>query len=260
MLGFLCACGISSSNYIINDIKDREQDVLHPKKKIRPLAAGAISKNEASIILLVLLSISFICSWFLSFWFFISMMTLFILSQAYTFYLKRLIIVDVLTISINFIIRGIAGLCILYSLNATWLLPDTWSFWALFMLALFLALIKRKTDLHLLELENNSNAKNEFLSIYPKKFLDQLLFLISGIFLMGYYLYVIINDATGGYLVITIPIATYLMFKILYLIYFNEQLITKAKSILKDPGIVIGSIIVFLLFLLLNYLHFYGFI
>lgn len=259
-LGFLCACGISSVNYIINDLKDYEQDKLHPKKKIRPIASGTIAKKIAIIIACILLPISLICSLLVSFWFFICMLILFLLSQLYTFYLKQIIIVDVLTISINFILRGIAGLFIIISLVSTWQLPEVWSFWALFILALFLALIKRKVDLLILKRENNVNDQQIQISHYPEKLLDKFLFLISGIFLMGYYIYVLTNDAIGIYLLVTIPVATYMMFRTLFLIYNEENFLQKGKRILKDPGMVISGIIVFILFLSINYLHTYGFL
>ncbi|MHA1130783.1 MAG: UbiA family prenyltransferase, partial [Candidatus Helarchaeota archaeon] len=105
ILGFLCACGISSANYIINDVVDFEQDQLHPKKRKRPIASGLISRRQALLLVMILLPISLFCSFLLSFWFGIFMLLLFSLSQAYTFYLKQLIFVDVLTITVNFLIR-----------------------------------------------------------------------------------------------------------------------------------------------------------
>ena len=179
----------------------------------------------------------------------------FLISQLYTFVLKKIIFVDVLTISVNIILRGIGGLFIINSFSILVMPPTPWSFWAVFILALFLALSKRRIDLQLLENENRMNDKPP---LYPKKMLDQLIILISGIFLMGYYLYVIITDMTGGYLLLTIPIATYLIFRYLYLLYSSEKSPLLAKNPFKDPGIIIGGIIVFILFLTIKYLESYG--
>ena len=259
IIGFILACGISSTNYIFNDIIDIADDRLHPKKRFRPLASGTISKRKAAVLGIIIFSISLICSFLLSFWFGIIMSIFFLTSQLYTFVLKRIIFVDVLTISVNFIFRGIGGLLILNKFTPLVSPPAPWSFWAVFILALFLAVSKRKMDLLLLEQEKPLNGRTNP-GLYSKKMLDQLLILISGIFLMGYYLYVILADTTGGYLLLTIPVATYLMFRYLYLLYSYEKPPFPTKNLLKDPGIIMGSIIVFILFIIIKYLESYGFI
>ncbi|MHA1651718.1 MAG: UbiA family prenyltransferase [Candidatus Helarchaeota archaeon] len=258
ILGFICACGVSSSNYILNDIKDIELDKLHLKKKKRPIASEQVSKRNALLIVLILLPISLIFSFYISFWFFICMITFFLLSQAYTFFLKRFIFIDVITVSTLFIIRGIAGFSILTTFTSISYPTPLWGIWALFMLSLFLALTKRKLDQYLLEFNNTTLLK--YPPPYPKKFLDYLLLIVAGIFLMGYYLYVIITDTTGGYLFLTIPPATYLLFRFLYLLFADTKPLLLKKPLLKDPGIVGGGIIVFILFLLVKYLESYNFL
>ena len=255
IIGFILACGISGTNYIINDIMDAADDRLHPKKKDRPIASGAVLKKNAAVFGAFLFSISLISSFLLAFWFGIIMGIFFLTSQFYTFILKKIIFVDILTISINFLLRGIGGLFLVNSFPADELI---WSFWAVFILALFLALSKRKMDLHLLEQKNGINSDNS--SIYPPKILDQLIILISGIFLMGYYLYVILTDTTGGYLLLTIPVATYLMFRYLFLLHSFEKSPLPTKNPLRDPGMIVGGITVFILFLTVRYLESYGLI
>ncbi len=257
IIGFILACGISSTNYIFNDIRDLADDRLHPKKKNRPLASGTISQRRAISLGIAIISISFTCSIVLSFWFTLIMGIFFLTSQLYTFVLKRIILVDILAISLNFILRGIGGLFIITSFTVLASPLNPWSFWAVFILALFLALSKRKIDLKLLEQGNALNYRTTP-PLYSKKILDYLMILVSGIFLMGYYLYVIFNDTTGGYLLSTIPVATYLMFKYLYLLYSDEKSPLTAYSPLKDTGMIIGCIVVFILFLVIKYLESYG--
>jgi 4-hydroxybenzoate polyprenyltransferase len=257
LLGFILACGISGTNYIFNDLMDIADDRLHPQKRNRPIAAGSISKRNAMILGVGILLISIICSYLLSFWFGIIMSIFFLISQLYTFVLKKIIFVDVLSISVNFILRGIGGFMIINSCTILISPPTLWSFWAVFILALFLALSKRKADLQLLEQENSLNNRFKS-SLYPKKLLDQLIILISGIFLMGYYFYVIDTDTTGGYLLMTIPVATYLMFRYLYLLDSDKKPLLTANKWLKDPGMILGCIVVFILFLTVKFLENYG--
>lgn len=258
IIGFILACGMSAANYIINDIMDLAEDRLHPKKKSRPIASGAISKRNATVFGAILFLISLTSSFLLTFWFGIIMSVFFLTSQFYTFVLKKVIFVDVLTISLNFILRGIGGLVLVNSFPTDDLI---WGFWAVFILALFLALSKRRIDLQLLEQENGVHIRKS--AIYPKNLLDQLTILISGIFLMGYYLYVLLTETTGGhngYLLLTIPVATYLMFRYLFLLHSIEKSPLTAKNPLRDLGMIIGGITVFILFLVIRYLESYGLI
>jgi 4-hydroxybenzoate polyprenyltransferase len=252
ILGFILACGISATNYIFNDVIDAAEDRMHSKKKTRPIASETISKRNAVIFGIIILVISLSFSFLLTLWFGILMSIFFFTSQLYTFVLKRIILVDVLTISINFILRGIGGLLLINVYPADQLV---WSFWAVFILALFLALSKRKFDTLCLETQNSSNIRKT--PIYPPKILDQLIILISGIFIMGYYLYVISTKST--YLLLTLPVATYLIFRYLYLLYIIEKAPLSAKMPLKDPGMILGCITVFILFLTIKYLESFGF-
>ncbi|MHA1267690.1 MAG: UbiA family prenyltransferase [Candidatus Helarchaeota archaeon] len=259
ILGCFCACGVSSANYILNDIKDVEYDKLHPLKRQRPLASGEVSKKKANLLIIFILLSSLISSVLLNFWFFIFMLLFFFLSQAYTFFLKRLIFIDVITISLLFILRAFAGYFLLTSFITVSYPTPLWGLWAIFLLALFLALVKRKIDYQFLTTKNEGLLPQN-LSIYPPKLLDFLLFLISGVFLIGFYFYVILTDTTDGYLFLTIPPATYLLFRFLYLIYEIPSRFIKEGFFIKDAGMVGGSTIVFIIFLLVKYLESYGFL
>lgn len=138
----------ASSIYIINDYSDIESDRKHPEKKNRPLASGLISKSSARVILVLLLSIIFILM-FLSkdflqdnLWKFSSIVGFyFVMNLAYTFKLKHVAIVDVMIISIGFVLRVLAGG---YS---TGILISQWAILLTFVLALVLAIGKRRGEL-----------------------------------------------------------------------------------------------------------------
>ncbi|MCZ2084448.1 MAG: decaprenyl-phosphate phosphoribosyltransferase [Flavobacteriales bacterium] len=138
----------ASSIYIINDYSDIESDRKHPEKKNRPLASGLISKSSARVILVLLLSIIFILMFltkdFLqdNLWKFASIVGFyFVMNLAYTFKLKHVAIVDVMIISIGFVLRVLAGG------YATGILISQWAILLTFVLALVLAIGKRRGEL-----------------------------------------------------------------------------------------------------------------
>lgn len=259
-LGFLVACGISGTNYIINDIVDIESDRVHPEKKTRLIASGAISKRSAAIFGLLILAISLGGSFLIDFWFGLVMLIFFGIGQLYSFVLKKIAFVDILTISVNFIIRGLGGIVIIISIPGVVLeagkFPTLWAIWAVFIFALFLAISKRKVDLQLIEKGEATNHK-EVYNKYEKQLLDHLVIMIALCLLLGYYLFVIFNDTSGGYLMITVPVATYLMFRYLYLLFSTDKNMGTPEKAIKDRGILAGSIIVLLLFLIIRYLDLY---
>lgn len=148
IFAFLMFSLTASSIYIINDYSDIESDRKHPEKKNRPLASGAISKSTARIILLVLLTLIFVLM-FLSkdflldnLWKFASIIGFyFVMNLAYTFKLKHVAIVDVMIISIGFVLRVLAGG------YATGILISQWAILLTFVLALVLAIGKRRGEL-----------------------------------------------------------------------------------------------------------------
>lgn len=163
-LGFISFCFCSSFIYIINDIKDIEQDKLHDRKKNRPLASGKIKKRAAMIIsmfmLVLSLSINYMISgnlFNLSNYFLIAYI---IINILYTFYLKRIVIIDVLLLSLGFILR------IYYGASLLDIVVSDFLFLTIFSASLFLSLGKRKK-----ELIKNADVRIN-LKKYNKNFLD----------------------------------------------------------------------------------------
>lgn len=148
VFAFIMFSLVASSIYIINDYSDIESDRKHPEKKDRPLASGAISKSTAKIILVILLTsigvFMFLSQDFLlnNLWKFASIIGFyFVMNLAYTFKLKHVAIVDVMIISIGFVLRVLAGG------YATGILISQWAILLTFVLALVLAIGKRRGEL-----------------------------------------------------------------------------------------------------------------
>jgi 4-hydroxybenzoate polyprenyltransferase len=112
ILGFFGFCSISSITYMINDWIDRKEDRLHPVKKHRPLASGEISKNQAILTGLLLSVFITVVSWNLGLFYSGIVGTYFLLTNAYSFGLKHIPLVDLLLITTNFILRTLAGLMV----------------------------------------------------------------------------------------------------------------------------------------------------
>ncbi|MCS7118786.1 MAG: decaprenyl-phosphate phosphoribosyltransferase [Archaeoglobaceae archaeon] len=171
ILGFIAFCLASSSQYIFNDILDREKDKRHPKKCKRPIASGKISLPIAIAFSAILLIFSILISLLLNFWFLMAIISYLILNSLYSAFLKNLVLFDVLTISAGFVIRAISGCFIINVLISPWLILCT------FLLAIFLALGKRRHELILLE--ENAKKHREVLGLYSKEAVDQMLSIMT---------------------------------------------------------------------------------
>ena len=108
-LGFISLSFASSFNYIINDIIDKKKDRAHPEKHKRPIAAGKVSVNAGLVIAFVLLALSLRLAFVLDKVFFIAVISLVVLTQIYSLFLKKIAFADILVIGINFVIRAVSG-------------------------------------------------------------------------------------------------------------------------------------------------------
>jgi len=140
-LGFIVFCFLSSSSYIINDLIDAPKDRLHPVKKNRPIARGDLSETNAIFLAFTLLFLGLFISIFISYGFFWISLVFILLQYAYTFFLKKKAVIDIIGISIFFIFRAYAG-----ELATGYHLP-VWIMLAVIFLSLFLASGKRRSEL-----------------------------------------------------------------------------------------------------------------
>jgi 4-hydroxybenzoate polyprenyltransferase len=152
-IGFILFSLAASSIYILNDYHDITEDRVHPRKKERPLASGVVSKNSAIILMVMLFIISFAGAIVISHTFAIILTLYILMNIAYTFGLKHISILDISIIAIGFILRIYAGAELIKTAPSMWIVLVT------FLLALFLALAKRRDDC-LLTLDGKKTRKN----------------------------------------------------------------------------------------------------
>ncbi len=217
-LGFITLCILSSGVYVLNDIIDVDADRNHPQKKYRPIAAGKISIRNAKIFCVFLFTAAFIMSFFLNKHFFLLCIFMVIINIGYSFKLKHIPLIDIITIGILFIIRVLSGAVLIkVKIFSPWLYIVT------FMLALYLGFGKRRAELA--AINGAKNNTRPVLDGYTVPFLDQLLSIISAVIIISYTLYTFSSPAvpSDNRLLITIPFVVYGIFRYLYLIQVKHQ-------------------------------------
>jgi len=245
VLAFVSFCILSSSFYILNDLKDIEEDKRHPLKSKRPLASGRLKKSYAILSFGALGFLSFILAIAVNKYFFFIALFYFLLQVTYSFWLKHIVILDVFVVAAGFLIRVVAGGLAIKVTLSSWLLICT------MLLALFLALGKRRHELVLLE--GDASDHRPILKEYNPYFLDQLIAVVTASIVLAYCLYTISEETVAKFgtanLLFTVPFVLYGIFRYLYLIHQRhgggtpETLIIKDKPLLIDIFLWIASAI-----------------
>ena len=235
-LAFVCFCLISSAVYLFNDIKDRENDRQHPKKRHRPIASGALSISVAGIAALIIMLAALCGGFYLHPHFGIALLIYAGQNIAYTLYLKNVVILDVMIISAGFLLRAIGGALVIQVAISSWFILCT------MLLALFLGFVKRRQELVLLE-EGASNHRR-ILEEYSAHFLDQVIAVVTAGAVVSYALYTmspeVVEKLGTEYLNLTIPCVIYGMLRYLYLVYNKGGGGNPASTILGDPPLLIA--------------------
>ena len=187
-LGFISFSFIASAIYIMNDYQDREDDRLHPVKKKRPLASGEISVQQAAIILTVLFISGFTIAWILNGWFILILGLYFVFNVSYSLGLKNIPLLDIFIIAVGFLLRTIAGGVVAEIPISQWLMI------MVFLLALFLALAKRRDDIVLSITSGRQMRKS--VKNYNLEFLGSCLTMVAGIIIVAYIMYTISEEVT----------------------------------------------------------------
>ncbi len=180
-IAFIAFSLSASAIYTLNDYHDIEEDKHHPKKKNRPLASGAISKPQAVIIMSVLFLSAFTLMSLLSLKAVAILLTYVIMNIAYSFYLKHVSIVDVNIIAIGFVLRLFIGSVVTDIQLSKWIIIMT------FLLALFMALAKRRDDV-LIFLDTGKKMR-KVIDGYNLQFLDTAMAIMASVVIVAYTIY-----------------------------------------------------------------------
>lgn len=232
--GFLLFCIFSGSVYILNDIVDLEKDRIHPKKCKRPIASGLISRKEGIVFLILSFSAAFLLAYRIRPIFALIGLIYFLLVTFYSFYLKHIVIIDVMTISIGFVLRAIAGTVLIGVAISPWLLLCT------FLLSMFLALQKRKGEQMLMAEEKEKSRKT--LHEYTPALLDDMLHMVTSSTVMAYSLYTF-TGSHSIYMMGTIPFVIYGIFRYQYIVRTKNMGETPELVLLTDKPLIINILL-----------------
>lgn len=229
ILSFFLFSFVSGCVYILNDFVDIEKDRLHPTKKYRPMASGALNPFVALSFGATLLIISLFASYGLNPIFTIILLVYFILNVAYSFKLKHVVIIDVMIIASGFVFRALAGGIVINVSFTPWFLICT------MLISLFLAISKRRHELILLDIGKGAHRK--VLESYSLVLLDQLNCIVTTATIISYSLFTFSSGHTI-HLMWTIPIVIYGIFRYLYLIHMEDKGGSPEKVLFEDKHIL----------------------
>jgi 4-hydroxybenzoate polyprenyltransferase len=221
-------CGLSGVIYLVNDLCDRRRDALHPVKRLRPLASGALPAIVAVAAAVLLLAASLAVALALGPAFAGIACLYIVLMLAYSTALKNVVIADVLCIAAGFVLRATAGGAAVDVRISPWLVICT------ALVTLFLALGKRRHEL--LRLNDQASRHRPVLRKYNEAFLDQLISTTTTACLVSYLLYCMLSEtaAAHGGLLFTAPFVAYGLFRYLYCIYRKGRGGSPEDVLLKD--------------------------
>jgi len=217
-ISFILLSLLTSGLYIFNDIIDLENDKHHPVKKERPLAKGYFSKKFAYSTAIIFISLSLLFSLFLDYKLTLIFIFYMFINILYTIYLKRIVIIDVFIIALNFTLRIYSGSIVTGINISSWLVLCT------LFLSLFLGFSKRRFEI--ISLKENANKHREVLSSYSVELLDKIIVVLSTSTILSYALYTVSSETKekfGESLVFSIPFVIYGILRYLYLIYKTNE-------------------------------------
>jgi 4-hydroxybenzoate polyprenyltransferase len=227
---FTVFCVLSGVVYLVNDIADRESDRQHPLKAKRPIASGALPVRVALVAAIVLGALGLGAALMVGRPFAAVAVAYLLLQLAYSGALKNIVIIDVLTIAIGFVLRAAAGAEAVNVEISNWLLVCT------ILLALFIALAKRRHEIVLLA--GGATSHRPILGEYSAYLLDQMIGVVTASTLISYVFYTISPETQAKFgtqwLGLTIPFPLYGIFRYLYLVHLREGGGSPADLLLTD--------------------------
>ncbi len=217
--GFVAFCLLSSAVYLINDLADVENDRLHPLKRFRPIASGRLRPGAARVSAAVTAVLALVGAFALDWRFGVIGLAYFLMQLAYSFKLKHLVVLDVMTVAAGFALRAVAGTFLVHVTISSWL------FVCSILFALFIALAKRRHEL--VFLEDGGTTHRAVLENYSETLLDQMMAVATSSAVIAYCLYTIAPETVAKFgthnLILTVPFVLYGTYRYLYLVYRREM-------------------------------------
>jgi 4-hydroxybenzoate polyprenyltransferase len=235
---FVIFCALSGAVYLVNDVADREKDRLHPKKRERPIAAGRLAPAAAVGVAAVLVLLALVGAAWIARGLLIVSAAYAVLLTAYSVWLKHIVIVDVLTVAVGFVLRAVAGAIAIDVAISGWLLICT------ILIALFLALGKRRYEY--LALQADAARHRPILAEYSAGLLDQMIAVVTASTVTAYALYTMSPETVAKFhtqlLPATLPFVLYGIFRYLYLLYRRQLGGNPSELFLNDRALLVNTV------------------
>jgi 4-hydroxybenzoate polyprenyltransferase len=235
---FAIFCALSGAIYLLNDVADRDKDRLHPRKRERPIASGLLPVSVALGSAIVLIVAGLAAAVALSGGFASVALAYVVLLSLYSVVLKHVVIVDVLTVAIGFVLRAAGGALAIGVEISGWLLICT------VLIALFLALGKRRHEY--LTLEGEAARHRPILAEYSAGLLDQMIAVVTASTVTAYALYTMSPETVAKFhtqlLPATLPFVLYGIFRYLYLLYRRQLGGNPSELFLNDRALLLNTI------------------
>lgn len=248
VLAFVLFCILSGSVYLINDLTDIEKDRQHPVKRNRPLASGKLKRSWAVAAAVVVPPITLSLCFLLQPLFGLIALAYFVIQLLYSFGLKNVVILDVLIIAAGFVLRVAAGSAVAEAHRFS-----PWIYVCVTLLALFLALGKRRNELTLLDA--NALEHRKVLQEYSPQLLDEMMALVTSSTVIAYSLYTFSaeNLPANKAMMLTIPFVLYSIFRYLYLIHEKNLGGSPEEILIRDAPFIVsnlcwGAVVVLILY------------
>jgi 4-hydroxybenzoate polyprenyltransferase len=261
---FLIFCAASSATYLLNDVFDINRDRQHPFKSKRPIASGKVPIPLAVLTALALIVVIIPLSYKINPTFFLSIIGYLVLQMFYSFYLKSVILIDVMTIAAGFVLRIYAGVWAIDAHLNVWFLLTVTSF------ALFLAIGKRRSELTLLQTQ--ASKHRETLLHYPENLLDILTAMFANSTWLAYALFAFLQPTIyarprlsylldsfalpftqAKYLMATVPVVIYGVMRYLYIIYEKKEAESPERVLMTDRPLLAAVVIWLLMVIAIIY-------
>ena len=230
MAAFAAYCAASSASYLVNDMRDAPHDRAHPVKRSRPIARGELSPRLAQLMAALLIVSAFLLAVPLGIVSIVFLATFFALQAGYTLVLKHVVLLDVMTIGGLFVVRAAAGAAAVEVRISPWLLLCS------ALLALFLALAKRRGELVLVGAE--ATPGRPVLEGYSLALVDQLVTVVAASTVISYCLYTFTARDSKA-MMITIPFVVFGVFRYLLLMHRRNLGEEPEEVLLRDAPILL---------------------
>lgn len=234
---FLLFCVLSGVVYVVNDLMDREEDRRHPRKRHRPIASGELPVRFAIVAAVVIGVPALVASYLLEPLFGLIALVYLAVMLLYSFGLKRVVLIDVFTISAGFILRAVAGAVVIGSPISPWLYICTG------LASVFVVLSKRRSELAVAG--DQAQGQRGILAAYTLPLLDQLITVAASAALVSYTLYTVASEnlPENHAMLLTVPFVVYGLFRYMYLVQRKDLGETPEDIILTDVPLIVAIVL-----------------